>query len=983
VKNVRRTAPGLKSENKLSFSFDGVAYQGYEGDTLASALLANGVFVVGRSFKVHRPRGVLAAGADEPNAIIQLEPDSNLSEPDLKATQVELYDGIKASSVNRWPNLRFDAGAALGLLKPFLPAGFYYKTFMWPNWHTFEPAIRKAAGLGVAPEQADPDRYDTRRIRVDVLIVGAGPAGLAAAHAIRGTGISAVLVDENEGMGASFKWAGANGDGRGALEWSTRMVAEIAASGNVKVLKRTTATGIYDHNLVTLVERVSEHLPIYARENQPKQRLWIVRAKHIIIAAGSLERPIVFRNNDRPGILLANAAATYSSYYGVELGHAAVGFVNNDRAYQAIFTAHDSGTKVQNIIDSRNNVNVRLSSACEKRGISLLKGGGILDTTGRHRISSVLVRTTDGSTRKIRCDLLMVSGGWSPTVHLYSQAQGKIVYDEQKAMFRPAQSSADDRCIVIGGANGTFGLRQSLREARDAAKRIATSLKVSIEKSSVDRIPGDFVDAEYNIAPLWKVEGTKAPAWVDFQNDVTEADVRLAARENFISVEHLKRYTTMGMASDQGKTSNVNALALLGNATGRTPGEVGTTKFRPPYSPVTMGTFAGNARGNIFRPRRYLAAQKGHLAHRVELHEYGAWMRPAFYRNGSETEQQAWYREVMHVRSKAGVLDGSPLGKIEVKGLDAIALLNAVYANELATLGVGKCRYSVILNEGGGILDDGVISRLGEDHFLVGTSSAGVQHVLEALEYWRESNGGYRVAIMQATAEWATFAVTGPEARSVMQALPLDIDVSKGAFPHMSFRQGMLGSIPCRIARVSFTGEVTFELSVPSHFAEDVFSAIVEAGAMPFGVEALMIMRTEKGFIHVGADTEPATTLSDVGMGSFGAKKTRPFVGQRAAQRVAQTSSERMQLVGIQTINPHDRLRAGGQLVGGQGKPSEGFLSSCVWSPTLKRYVALALVKSGSKRHNEDIKVYDDGKYIDSRIVAPCFLDPENDRLKL
>jgi sarcosine oxidase subunit alpha len=983
VKNASRNAPGVLNGRKLTFKFDGTTYQGLVGDTLASALLANGVFVVGRSFKLHRPRGVLAAGPDEPNAIVQLEPDSPLSEPDLKATQVELYEGLNASSVNRWPSLGFDVGAALGFLKPFMPAGFYYKTFMWPNWHTFEPAIRKAAGLGVAPTTPDPDKYDIRHIKADVLIVGAGPAGLATAHAFRQSGASVVLVDENDQVGSSFRWAAANSEGAHALEWERNVVADIKASKQIRFLRRTTATGYYDHNMVTLVEKVSEHLPRDQRANLPKQRFWMVRAKHVVIAAGSHERPIVFRNNDRPGIMLSNAVATYSFYYGVKLGHKAVAFVNNDRAYQALFTAHDSGTTIFNIVDNRSTISATLASACEQRGIALLMDSNVVDTVGKSRISGALIRGADGHVRKTSCDLLLVSGGWSPAVHLYSQAQGKIRYDDQNAMFRPAQVASDVHCIVIGGANGTLGFKASIQEGRDASTKIANVLGEKLAPTAIVPITGQFTDAHYAIEPLWKVDGTKAPAWVDFQNDVTEADVRLAAKENFASVEHLKRYTTMGMASDQGKTSNVNALALLGAATGRSPSQVGTTKFRPPYSPVTMGAFAGYARGDMFRPRRYLPANKAHLAYHAHLIEYGAWMRPAFYRTGQETEQQAWYREVLHVRSKVGVLDASPLGKIEVKGLDAARLLNAVFANELGNLGVGKCRYSVILNEGGGILDDGVISRIAEDHFLVGASSAGTQHVLEALEYWRESNGGYHAAIMQATSEWATFAVTGPDARKLMQGLPFDMDLSKESFPHMSFKQGQLGDIPCRIARVSFSGEVTFELSVPSHYAEDVFESIVAAGALPFGVEALMIMRTEKGFIHVGADTEPATTLADVGMGTFGAKKTEPFVGQRAAQRTALTSPERMQLVGIQTINPADRLRAGGHVVTGDGTPSEGFLSSCVWSPVLKRHIALALVKSGSTRHNQDIKVYDDGKYIDSRIVPTCFVDPAGDRLKL
>jgi sarcosine oxidase subunit alpha len=983
VNKVSRSAPALILERILNFTFDGVAYQGYAGDTLASALLANGVFVVGRSFKVHRPRGVLAAGADEPNAIVQLEPDSELSEPDLKATQIELYEGLRASSVNRWPSLRFDAGAILGLFKPFLPAGFYYKTFIWPNWHVFEPTIRRAAGLGVAPKMADPEKYDTKHIKTDVLIIGGGPAGLATAHAFLGTCASVLVVDENAEIGASFKWAGADSKGDRALEWARRTATSIEVSSNVRFLQRTTATGYYDHNIVSLVERVSEHLPVSARGGLAKQRFWIVRAKHIVIAAGSHERPIVFRNNDRPGIMLSYAAASYSYYYGVKLASKAVAFVNNDRAYRSLFTAHDSGTTILHVIDCRATVKSTLVEGCQQRGMVLHRGSSVQDARGRKRISRVQIRDAEGRLRDLRCDLLLVSGGWSPVVHLYSQAQGKIRYDEQRAMFRPAQLESDTHCIVIGGANGTLGLEQSLAEAHEAVTRISHALGVRLSTSRPGLMASEADDAGYNIAPLWRVQGTRSPAWVDFQNDVTEADIRLATRENFVSIEHLKRYTTMGMASDQGKTSNVNALALLGLESGRTPGQVGTTKFRPPYSPVTIGTFAGHARGDLFRPRRLLPAYPSHVMHRAHMLEYGAWMRPAFYRQDGETDEQAWNREVLHVRSKAGVFDGSPLGKIEVKGPDAVQLLNAVYANELGTLGVGKCRYSVILNEAGGILDDGVISRLSEDHFLVGTSSAGSVRVLEALEYWRESGNGYRVAILQATNEWATFAITGPESRGVMQALPFDVDVSKEAFPHMTFKQGELGGVPCRIARVSFSGEVTFEVSVPAHYATDVFDAIVAANALPFGIEALMIMRTEKGFIHVGADTEPGTTLADVGMGSFGAKKTRPFIGQRAAQLPENVRPDRLQFVGIEAVNLHDKLRTGGHLVSAQGSSSEGYLTSCVWSPMLRRYIALALLRSGSMRLNQNIKVYDDGKYIDAKIVPPCFLDADGARLKL
>ncbi|WP_321792419.1 2Fe-2S iron-sulfur cluster-binding protein [Burkholderia pyrrocinia] len=979
---VERGAPGINASRKISFTFDGVAYDGFEGDTLASALLANKIFVHGRSFKLHRPRGVIAAGADEPNAIVQLEPGTSRSEPDLKATQIELYDGLVASSVNCWPNAQFDLGAFMGVLKPFVPAGFYYKTLMWPSWHIFEPAIRKAAGLGVAPTGEDPDQYDRRYAHCDVLIVGAGPSGLVAADALSATGASLMIVDENPVVGASFMWAALQADGRRGLDWALKIAHSLALRGNVRVMRRTTATGYYDGNTVTLIERVSEHIPIGARGQRPRQRMWIVRAKHVIIATGAHERPIVFGNNDRPGIMLANAAATYASYYGVRLGNSALAFINNNLAYKAIFSAHDSGTSVHNIVDSRVEVDGNLVRECQRRGIALHTATVVCNTSGYKRIKSAEIRSADGERRVIPCDLLLMSGGWSPVVHLYSQNHGKLAYDSRLSMFRPDATSNDVRCVTIGAANGTLSVGAAIDEAIAAAERLNQALGGGAAHRANIIAPAQFEDGDYHVSPLWSVDGNAAPAWVDFQNDVTAADIRLAARENFVSVEHLKRYTTTGMASDQGKTSNVNALALLGAATHRAPDEVGTTKFRPPYSPVTIGAFAGHARGDIFRPRRRLSAEDVHRRFGAHMLEYGAWTRPAFYRIRDETDESAWNREVVNVRETVGIFDGSPLGKIEVKGPDAVEFLNAVYANELGTLLVGRCRYSVILNEGGGILDDGVIARIAEDHYLVGASSAGAQRVTEALEFWRESCG-YRVSIMQVSDQWATYAITGPDARRIMQLLPLDIDVGKDAFPHMSFRNGSLDGVPCRIARVSFSGELTFELSVPARYGSSVFESVIELGALPFGVEALMIMRVEKGYIHVGVDTEPSTTLNDVGMGAYGSKKARPFVGQRAAARSHLAGRTRAQLVGIECENPDERLRTGAHLLCSQGGRSEGHLTSCVWSPILKKYISLALLRAGFSRIGEQIKVYDDGKYTDARVVKPCFFDPEGKKLAL
>ncbi len=964
-----RRGRGIDTSQPLDFTFDGQRLQGYAGDTLASALLANGVWVVGRGFKLHRPRGILTAGADEPNAIVQLAPGTPFEEADLKAPQVELYDGLDARSVNCWPNARHDVGAVAGLFKRFVPAGFYYKTFMWPSWHAFEPAIRHAAGLGRAPHGADPDRYDTGHLHCDLLVVGAGAAGLAAALAASNAGRSVVLVDENPEPGGALRWCNARLSGRSAHEWVQAACATLRERG-VRIMTRTTAIGYYEGNSLALVERVSEHARPGTQPGAAKQRFWFVRAREVVLATGAHERPLVFPHNDRPGILLANAAALYGTHYGVRLGAAAVAFVNNDPGYAGVFATHDSGTRVTTIVEVRADVPDALREACRVRGIALVAGARVISTAGRARVARVHVEQTGAASRWIDCDLLLVSGGWSPVVHLWSQAGGRLVYDDARAMFAPQTAPAntsDTAMRIAGAAAGTLALADVFEQA---ATGEWSAPVVTCEVKGT------------GIAALWRAGDDAAHAWVDFQNDVTAGDIALAARENFVSVEHLKRYTTTGMGSDQGKTSNVNALALLGEATGRVPGAVGTTTFRPPYTPVTIGAFGGHLRGELLRARLTLPAHDAHAARGAHFDDYGEWLRPGWYAQADESPEAAWTREVHLVRNGVGVFDGSPLGKIEVKGPDAVAFLNVIYANEVATLAVGRCRYGLMLNEGGGILDDGVLARLGDDHFLVGTTSAGAQRIDEWLRFWREASGTrYRVALSPVTDAWATFAVTGPHARAVLGRLPLDMPLAADAFPHMSMRTGMLGELPCRVARVSFTGELTFEVSVPAQAASRVFEQIVEAGATPFGIEALMIMRTEKGFIHVGVETEPATTPADVGMGAFGAKKTVPFIGQRAARRVAMQSPQRAQLVGIESVDAGVKLRAGAHLLTPGQRRSEGHLTSAVWSPTLGRSIALAVLAGGAARVGNTVEVYDNGQRFAARVVAPCFLDPAGERL--
>lgn len=973
-----RNGPGIDTSKPLDFRFDGMRLRGYAGDTLASALLANGVMVTGRSFKLHRPRGLLAAGAEEPNAIVQLAPGTPYEETDLKATQVDLYDGLEARSVNCWPSARFDVGAVAGLFKPLLPAGFYYKTFMWPGWHAFEPAIRRAAGLGRAPAGPDPDRYDSGHLHCDVLVVGAGAAGLAAALEASGQGAAVVLVDENRQAGGALRWCNARFAGATARAWVAQTLATLHARG-VRIMPRTTATGYYEDNTLALVERVNEHARPGALPDLPKQRFWIARAARVIVATGAHERPLVFPHNDRPGILLASAAALYGAWYGVRAGCPALAFVNNDPAYAAVFATHDSGTRVTTIVEARGEVEQSLHDGCAMRGITLIAGARVVGTAGRKRVARVQIESAQGARRMLACDLLLVSGGWSPVVHLYSQAGGRLAYDDTRAMFvplAPGASEAPAGVAIVGAANGALALADVLTQGRAAGRR---------DVAMQDGPEPDLLACEVRgtgVAPLGHAGAARGPAWVDWQNDVTADDIALAARENFVSVEHLKRYTTTGMGSDQGKTSNVNALVLLGEATGRAPGQVGTTTFRPPYTPVTIGAFGGHLRGELLRARLRLAAHDAHAAHGAHFDDYGEWLRPGFYPRAGETPEEAWTREVHLVRERVGVFDGSPLGKIEVKGPDAVAFLNAVYANELGTLGVGRCRYALMLNEGGGILDDGIVARLADDRFLVGTTSAGAQRVMEWLTFWREAGpAAYRVALSPATDQWATFAVAGPQARAVLGRLPLDIALAADAFPHMSLRAGTLDGLPCRVARVSFTGELTFEISVPARAAAGTFERIVAAGAEPFGIEALMIMRTEKGFIHVGVETEPSTTPADVGMGAFGARKTTPFVGQRAARRPAMLDARRRQLVGIEPLDPAFRLRAGAHLLAKGQRRSEGHLSSAVWSPTLGKSIALGLLEGGAARVGSVIDLYDNGATVAVSVVAPCFFDPSGERL--
>ena len=875
----------------FSFSFDGRAYAGFEGDTLASALLANGVDVVGRSFKYHRPRGLFGAGAEEPNAVVQLESGSRLS-PNRVATEIPLYDGLVARSVNAWPSLDFDLYAVNDRLSQVLPAGFYYKTFMWPHWHLFEGAIRNAAGLGTAPTFPDLDRYQHRFAYCDVLVVGAGPAGLSAAREAADGGAKVLLVEAEPQLGGSALWAQRGPD----LE---REIADLKALAKLTILTRTTAFGYYDHNLVAAVEH-----------RATGERLWKIRADEVVVATGALERPLVFPGNDVPGVMLASAVQRYAHGFGVAAGQRAVLFGNNDGLadYEAQFAA--AGIEVAAVLDSR-------------------RGEAVLGVSGRKRVRAV--RTNQGD---IACDLLAVSGGWSPVVHLFSQSGGSIGFCEKRQMFVPDRSVQAVRCV--GGAAGDFDL---------------------------DTRP-------------WYSEAD-GKAFVDLANDVTAADVRLAARENYASVEHLKRYTTLGMGPDQGKTSNVNGLMLMGDATGRAPGEVGTTRFRPPYTPVSFGAIAGARTGELVRPRKFLPAHRWHEGRGAVFEDYG-WQRPEAYPQPGESIDTAAQREARAVRAGVGLFDGSPLGKIEVWGRDAGRFLDFIYVGTVSTLRPGRIRYGLMLDENGIIIDDGVTIRLAQDRFLLHTTSAGAERISAMLDEWLQCEfPDWDVCVLDRTLQWGTLTLSGPQAVPAARSLGLPLD----DLPHMRFREARLGDVPARIARVSYTGEPTLEISVPARYTTALLdTAAALPGAVPYGIAALEMLRIEKGYVHVGADTDGTTTPDDIGMGDAIARKASDFVGRRSLLRPAEAGNDRFQLVGLESA---EVLTIGAHVMEAKAAPSRsgGFVTSACYSPTLDRPVALARLRNGRARMGEIVRLFDLGRTCEARIVPPCFVDPEGARL--
>ncbi len=974
-----RTEAGGRVERRtdIRFSFDGVDYLGCAGDTLASALLANAVHLVGRSFKYHRPRGIMASGAEEPNALVTVVRDGGRATPNLRATQVELYDGLEAQSQNRWPSLETDFGALAGLAGRALSAGFYYKTLMgprgWGLWHrVFEPLVRRAAGLGRAPGVADGDRYGRYFAHCDVLVVGGGPAGIAAALAAGRAGARVILCDEQaEAGGSLLTEIAAMIDGIPARDWLARSLAELAGLGNVRVMARTTAFGCYPHNMVGLAERVTEHLAVPG-SGRPREILWRVRARRVVLAAGAIERPMVFAGNDRPGVMLAGAARDYLLRYGVKVGSRVVVATSCDTAYRAALDLAAAGVVIKVIVDLRASADGAWPAAARAAGISVLAGGRVLGThMRRKRIDSVLLgRGDDGRTRWFDCDALLMGNGWVPAVHLFAQARGALRWDEARGVFLPG--AAADGVVCVGGCNGAWSLAGALAEGAGACGGVAPVVEGEVE-------------ARLGAASVGGEAGGKS--FVDFQNDVLAGDVRQAVGEGYRSIEHVKRYTTAGLGTDQGKTGNMNVMALAASALGAPIPQVGTTSFRPPYTPVTFGSLAGPARGAMFDPVRTTPMHDRAVAEGAVFEDVGAWKRARYFPRAGEGMHAAVQREVGATRASVGMFDASTLGKIEVVGPDAGVFLDRMYVNALAKLAPGRCRYAVMLSEAGFVMDDGIVARLAPDRFHVTTTTGGTAQVLGLMEDYAQTEWPELKVWLTSTSEhWAVVAVQGPQARAVLAPL-CDGDLSGAGFAHMAVRTMRVAGIAARVMRVSFTGELGFEVSVPARQGGVLWDAIragvAAAGGLVYGTEAMHVLRAEKGFIIVGQETDGTVMPGDLGLPEGRGKAD--FVGKRSLSRPDMVVVDRRQLVGLLTENPAVVLEEGAQVVAqadpAAGTRALGHVTSAYASPGLGRSIALALVAGGRGRMGERLFVPMPGGSLAVTVVAPVFLDPAGERL--
>jgi sarcosine oxidase subunit alpha len=976
------------------FTFDGRTYQGLQGDTVASALIANGVHLVGRSFKYHRPRGIVSAGAEEPNALIDVMRDGARRQPNVRATVQEVFDGMTVASQNRYPSLSFDIGAVNNILAPFFAAGFYYKTFMWPKqaWKSiYEPRIRAAAGLGVSPTEEDTDDYASRYAHCDVLVMGAGVAGLTAALAAAATGARVILCDEQPEVGGALHYdTGVTVDGRDGFAWAQDAARRLAAMDNVTLLTRTTAFGYYAQNFVALAERVTDHVSRPGR-GAPRERLWQVRAKRVVIATGAIERHMVFANNDRPGIMLASAARTYLNHFGVAVGRKVGVYTAHDSAYEAAFDLHRAGVAIPAIVDCREQPGEAVLAEARLRGIEVLTGHAVTDTKGKLRVSSMSVSRVSGGAkaRSIPVDALITSSGWTPSVHMFSQSRGKVAFDAETQRFLPGIYAQD--CTSVGACNGTTDIAATLEEAVSAGELAAQAAGFAIHErlqvTGTDGFAwtGGMAGAAYGAGPEDDVK-----AFIDFQNDVCAKDIRLAVREGMHSIEHIKRFTTNGMATDQGKLSNIHGLAIAAETLGRGIPEVGLTTFRAPYTPVTFGTLIGHSRGDLFDPTRKTPMHAAEEAMGAAFEDVGQWKRAWFYPRAGEDMHEAVNRECRTVRQTVGMFDASTLGKIEVVGTDAAAFLNLMYTNGWDTLKPGRCRYGIMLREDGFIYDDGVVGRLADDRFHVTTTTGGAARVMHHMEDYLQTEFPHlNVWLTSATEQWAVIALQGPKAREVLAPLVEGIDLSNDAFPHMSVAEGRICGVPTRLFRMSFTGELGFEVNVPADFGPAVWEAIrARVGAVDgcaYGTETMHILRAEKGYIIVGQDTDGTLTPEDASLSWAVGKKKTDFVGIRGMKRPDLVREGRKQLVGLLTKDPNVVLEEGAQIVADPNQPKPmtmlGHVTSSYWSENCGRSIAMAVVSGGKARLGQTLYVPMPDRTIAVEVSDMVFFDKEGGRI--
>jgi sarcosine oxidase subunit alpha len=1009
VKQPNRLREGgrIDRSRRLTFTFNGKTYQGHAGDTLASALLANGVDVVNRSFKYSRPRGIVAAGAEEPNALVQLGSSEAAQVPNVRATQQALFDGLVARSTNGWPSVQRDAMSLVGKLGGrFMPPGFYYKTFMAPAsmWMTYEKFIRKGAGLGRSPMERDPDSYDHLNQHCDLLVVGAGPAGLAAALTAARGGARVILCDEQEELGGSLLDSRELLDHQPAAQWVQRVVEELAGLDNVTLLPRTTANGYHDHHFVTLHERRTEHLgetaPLVDGVRPSRSRMHRVRAGQVLLATGAHERPLVYAGNDVPGNLLAGAVSTYIRRYGVVPGNRLVLSTSNDHAYRAALDWDEAGREVVAIVDARQAPDGELVEQARARGIRIIEGSAVIEAKGDKRVSGARVATIDaeaftvtGQVETLACDTVASSGGYSPVIHLASHTGARPTWNDEILGFVPSLVKG---VHAAGSARGIHDLAEGLA---DGVARACEALAALGRTAQAITLPQVDARREGKACALYQVPHEKptlrAPKqFVDLQNDVTAAGIELATREGFESIEHVKRYTAMGFGTDQGKLGNINGMAIAARCLNKSIPEVGTTVFRPNYTPVTFGAIVGRHCRDLFDPERYTALHQWHVEHGAEFEDVGQWKRPWYFPRTvdgkKESMDEAVARECQAVREKVGILDASTLGKIDIQGPDAREFLGRIYTNKWAKLAPGRARYGLMCKDDGMLMDDGTTSCLAENHFLMTTTTGGAAGVMEWLELWHQTEWPeLDVTFTSVTDHWATMTVTGPEARKLLAEIT-DIDLDRDSFKFMDWREGKVADVPARVFRISFTGELAYEINVQANYALHVWKTLFKHGEKygltPYGTETMHVLRAEKGFIIAGQDTDGSVTPEDLGMQwAIGYDKPFSWVGKRSLSRPDTRRIDRKQLVGLKPKDPAVVLEEGAQIVFDPDHaipmPMVGHVTSSYYSPTLKSGFALAVVKGGHSRMGETVYLpMADGKTHAAEIVSPIFVDPKGER---